>query len=389
MNGGESPMNVAIRCDASHAIGTGHVMRCLTLADQLHERGAEVTFLCREHDGNINDYIAQRGYEVIRLPHAHSKYECHPREGEGPSSFDSSSSEYARWLAVPIEIDARETVAALRERAGAVDWLIVDHYGLDERWEQGMRTLTRRIMAIDDLANRRHDCDLLLDQGHYPYQLQRYRNLVPPTCRALLGPEYALLRPEFLRGRAGLRHRDGVVRRILLFFGGVDPTNETAKAICALQPLCRDDLLVDVVVGGANQHHESIRPMCDRQPAMSYHRNVNNMAEMMARADLAIGGGGATTWERCYLGLPSVVLVMAENQRFMVEALAAEGALINAGWYADLSVRDLTTLISSLLEQPRLLQSIIRATLSIMGDRDTQAAQPVAKTMLEFVHAQA
>ena len=367
-------MNVAIRCDASHVIGTGHVMRCLTLADQLRDKGADVKFICRDHSGNMNSYIEEHGYEVHRLP-----------LNQAPD--DSYDDEYARWLVVSTEKDVQETVAWLREQKSTVDWVIVDHYGLDERWGRAVRPSVGHIMVIDDLANRAHDCDLLLDQGLYPHQPQRYPELVPLTCRVLLGPEYALLRREFIRVREGLRERDGVVRRILLFFGGVDPTNETAKAIEALKRLGRNDLLVDVVVGGGNQNHESIRRRCREQPGMSYHRNVDSMAEMMTRADLAVGGGGGTTWERCYLGLPSIALIIAENQRAMIEALATQGALISAGWHADLTVKDLTELITWVLERPRLLKEMGQSALRVMGDAGTHSNHPAAETIMELGNA--
>lgn len=368
-------MNVAIRCDASREIGTGHVMRCLTLADQLHDKGAGVTFICREHVGNINDVIEKHGFSVHRLPFI-----------DTPSDKDFES-EYARWLAVSTEKDIQDTLSWLRKQECSVDWLVVDHYGLDDQWEQKLRPFVGRIMVIDDLANRRHDCDLLLDQSFFEDSKDRYDGLVPDTCCMLLGPEYVLLRPEFVRARSCLQERDGLVRRVLVFFGGVDPTNETGKAVRALKALDRNDFTIDVVVGGANPHHEAIRQLCEREPGINYHRSVDNMAQMMARSDLAIGGGGTTTWERCYLGLPTITVLIADNQRMMIEALAARGAVINAGWHADLSIKDLVERLTLTVDQPELLKDMKQAALRVMGDENKPAENPVARAMMESEHA--
>jgi len=386
MNPEHASTRVAIRCDASYAIGTGHVMRCLTLAEQLRERGAEVTFVCRKHPGHINDIINERGYRVHSLPSATP--ESLGEIAEDVSSFTADNrTSYSHWLAVSVKQDAFETASALM-RIGSVDWLVVDHYGLDERWEHHLRPMVRRIMAIDDLANRRHDCDLLLDQGYYANQ-QRYRQLVPPESRTLLGPEYALLRPEFLRARSNLRRRDGNVRRILLFFGGVDPTNETGKAVRAIQGLDRPDLHVDVVVGAANRRYGSIHELCVESAHLHFHRGVDNMAELMAAADLSLGGGGVTTWERCYLGLPAIVLIMADNQRLMVESLSRKGALVNAGWHDILPVEKLRSLVFALVAQPRRLKTIGSCALRLMGNENRQAECPVAETMMELEYATA
>jgi UDP-2,4-diacetamido-2,4,6-trideoxy-beta-L-altropyranose hydrolase len=295
-------VNVAIRCDASYEIGTGHVMRCLTLADQLRGMGGEVTFISREHAGNINDVIEKHGFSVHRLPFI---------DTHSGRDFES---EYARWLAVSPEKDIHDTVAWLREQKSSIDLLVVDHYALDAEWEIAARPLVSRIMVIDDLANRRHDCDLLLDQNYFEDFEGRYDGLVPDHCRLLLGPGYALLRPEFIRARSCLQKRDGVVRRVLVFFGGVDPTDETSKALRALTTLTDYELKADVVVGQTNPHRAAVEKRCRQIPGMAYHAQVDNMAELMARAGLGLGAGGVTTYERCCLGLPTLITAIAKNQ---------------------------------------------------------------------------
>ncbi|MBW2737276.1 MAG: UDP-2,4-diacetamido-2,4,6-trideoxy-beta-L-altropyranose hydrolase [Deltaproteobacteria bacterium] len=168
--------------------------------------------------------------------------------------------------------------------------------------------------VIDDLADRPHDCDLLLDQNFYENLESRYDGLAPSGCKKLLGPKYALLRPEFREERKNLRKRDGYVKRIMIFFGGSDPTNETTKALEAVRMLNRPDIAVDVVVGSANPNKDKINKLCASMANVAYHCQVENMAQLMTAADLFIGGGGSTTWERCCLELPGLIMATAMNQ---------------------------------------------------------------------------
>lgn len=308
-------MRVAIRADASVEIGTGHVMRCLALAAALREKGAEVAFVCRDLEGNLCDLIEAQRFPAYRLP----------RSGEAGQDWRP---------------DAEQTVAFLAKVWPRADWLIVDHYRLDGRWESLVRAFTGKIMVIDDLADRPHDCDLLLDQNYCQGMDSRYSGLVPSYCCLLLGPAYALLRSEFSRAREGLKRRDGALRRMLVFFGGSDPTNETAKALAGIRQFNRPEVAVDVVVGSSNPRRDEIGRLCEALPNAAYYCQVDNMAELMASADLAIGGGGSTTWERCCLGLPALVAVLADNQAELVRAVAEYGAIVNLGWADRLAPAD-------------------------------------------------
>ncbi|MCL4469621.1 MAG: UDP-2,4-diacetamido-2,4,6-trideoxy-beta-L-altropyranose hydrolase [Sulfuricella sp.] len=309
-------MRVAIRADASVEVGTGHVMRCLALADALRERGAEVVFVCRDVAGNLCDLIEARQFPVCRLPRT---------DGNNPD-----------WRQ-----DAEQSGASLLKLWPKTDWLIVDHYRLDGRWETLARAFSEKVMAIDDLADRPHDCDLLLDQNYCHGMDSRYSGLVPSQCRLLLGPKYALLRAEFSRARASLKRREGTLQRILVFFGGSDPSSETAKALEGIRQFSRPEVVVDVVVGSSNPQREEIRRLCDTLPNVAYHCQVDNMAEMMAHADLAIGGGGTTTWERLALGLPAIVIAVAPNQEEISHQVGMLGALHYLGRAREVSANDI------------------------------------------------
>ena len=331
-------MRVVVRCDASATIGSGHVMRCLTLADTLARRGASVSFVCRPQPGDLQTLIERRGYRVSRL-----------------------DAELFGW-----EDEARQTCAFVAA-AGGTDLLIVDHYGLDARFESRLRQLSARILVIDDLADRPHDCDLLLDQNLYEALETRYVGLIPASCKTLLGPRYALLRPEFLQARLRLRPRLGELHRLLISFGGSDPSYETAKALAAVSLSGVKGLLVDVVVGISNPNIETLRTICAKIPGCVLHTQVDTMAALMSRADLALGSGGCTTWERCYLGLPSLTVVVAHNQHLLTEAVAAAGAAWNLGWHASLTARTVADLIAKLKEAPELLALASARGFALMG----------------------
>ena len=371
-----STRNVIFRTDSSTKIGSGHLMRCLTLADELKNRDISVSFVCREHTGNLIELIEQKGYPVERL---------HNPDKEYGTTFDEVA--HASWLGVSWEQDAEDTLASLGDTEP--DWLIVDHYAIDRRWEQILRRQVGKILVIDDLADRPHDCDLLLDQNLYPSMETRYDDLVPKTCQKLIGPKYALLRPEFAAARKSLRLRSGEIKRVLVFFGGVDPTNETAKALQALAGISDRQLEVDVVVGGGNLYKEQIQDLCAVHDAFHYHCQVDNMAELMAAADLAIGAGGSATWERCFLDLPSISVVIADNQLETTKAVAAAGATMFLGYCNNVSTEALATAVRHLMKNPVQVQDMGKMSLTIMGSGLSCERSTLADVIIGDSHAKA
>lgn len=360
-------MKVFIRADASLEIGSGHVMRCLTLAGALRGGGADVGFICRELAGNLCARIADMGFEVLRLPAA------------APTGEAADTPPHARWLGTDWETDAAQTTRMLGAGPMA-DWLVVDHYALDRRWEGAMCTAAARIMALDDLADRPHDCDLLLDQNFVRHPDTRYSGLIPLRCRQLLGPTYALLRPEFAAARRRSGKRTGEVARILVFFGASDLDNVTLKALRGLGLLDRREIRVDVVLGVNNPHRAEVRSFAAAMPQVFCHDYVNDMAELMTAADLYIGAAGTTTWERCCLGLPSLVITVAPNQALAIRGLEQAGATRVLGEGARLSAEDIMHAIQAVLATPAVLAGFSRASMALV---DGLGAQRVAEAMRE------
>lgn len=300
---------IALRVDASIAIGTGHFMRCLTLADELKKQGTHTRFISRYIPEHLLALLTTKGHEFRPL-------------NSGQETKPDGDLSHAEWLGTTQEADAHDSIGALSDQYW--DWLIVDHYALDARWEARLRHSAQKILVIDDIADRRHDCDMLLDQNLYEDMNARYAGKVPDECLLLLGPRYALLREEFRKLRGQVSPRLGSVKRILIFFGGVDADNYTGRAIQALVETGIMDFQVDVVIGAQHPCRESIEATC-RLHHLGCHVQTERMAELMAAADLSIGAGGVATWERCCLGLPALVISTADNQRKQIQDAALKG----------------------------------------------------------------
>jgi len=307
-------MRVLFRVDASLVMGTGHVMRCLTLARALHEQGHACLFISREHVGNLNALIGSEGFSLHALPTGRAQ---------------DGDLDHSHWLGASQAEDAvacQAPVAAWRP-----DWLVVDHYALDHRWETRVTPEGCRILVIDDLADRRHVCDLLLDQN-LGRRADDYRALVPDSCTLLVGPGNALLRADFsrLRDQSLARRKQTDLQSVLIALGGVDQHNYTGSILSALK-FCElpDGIRFTVVLGSTALHLQAVTAAADSCPwPIEVLSGIDDMALRMLEADLAIGAAGGTSWERCCLGVPTLLVILAENQRSGALALAATGAAL-------------------------------------------------------------
>lgn len=319
-----STKNLAVfRADASSGIGGGHVVRCLALATALREFGWRCLFVSCEGTTQTVPALEQSGCEIIEIPNTSS--------------------------ASPVALTSILT--------GGCGRLIVDAYNLDADYEAAIRPWTRQIIAIDDLANRNHDCDVVLDQT-LNRRPDEYAALVPPSCRLLLGTDFALLRPEF-SDRSRKRHSAAqqAVRKVLIAPGQTDPSHITGRAVEATQAALAD-AEIDIVIGQPSAN--LLEELESRSGSIRLHLNVSAqaMAELVSGADLAIGSGGVSSLERCVLGLPSIVIVTAENQTHVATELERSGAVVVAGSCADVSVSTLTKQISELANAPKRLSKM-------------------------------
>lgn len=313
-------MKVVFRADASMEIGSGHVMRCLTLADALCLNGAECLFVCREHEGHLADLIEERGHAVRLLATATFV------GGAGVSIDEEGSRE--SWLGCDWQEDAKNTRTVIADFEP--DWIVVDHYGIDARWERCFKD-EYKIFVIDDLANRDHCCSVLLDQNLGSVD-ENYKGKVPGSCRVMVGPEYALLRPEFsqLRGASLLRRKDTGLKHILISMGGSDAGNITSRVLEAVRDLeFLKDTTLSIVLGAQARTVKQVNEIAKTMPCpTTVFYDIRNMAEMMVSSDLAIGAAGSTSWERCALGVPSILICLADNQKQALDNLVKAGAAV-------------------------------------------------------------
>lgn len=334
-------MRALIRTDASVEIGSGHVARCLHLADALCSRGFMVTFACRDLPGHAMDLIAQHGHACYRLP------------GDADTASDAA------------------TCTAL---VGTLDLLVVDHYALDADWERRLRGHCRVLLAIDDLADRPHDCDILLDGNLLGGLARRYAGLLPSHCALWLGPAYLLIDARFqnLPPRAR-RESSTPLRRLLIFFGGSDPGDMTGMALDSIARVA-PGYAVDVICGAANTRWPAIQARCAARPTLwRGHRQTDRMPELMQTADLALGAGGSSHWERCLAGLPTLVVSIADNQVPVSRHLDALGACRYLGAQADLTPDRLDAALADALASPEITRAMGERARTLMPDGDSTA----------------
>lgn len=312
------------------------------------------------------ELIGRSGYEVTRLPALTTNSD---RGSPGTSQPE------AGW-----RTDAERTRKALL--AAGANWLVVDHYGLDQGWERVLRGSVRRVMVIDDLANRRHDCDVLLDQNFTNPRHERYSTLVPYGARQFLGSRYALVRPEFAELRqSALERRNGRRGRLFVSMGASDPPNDTAKALAGLKNLDDLRLKIDVVVGQSNPWKNELRELCAQMPLSQLHVQTPYIANLMTRADVAINAGGSTTWERCVLGLPAIVAIQSDDQSEVAEAVGHAGAQQVLGRSKELGPDDYARSIRELSEEALVHMSNVSAALC-----DGRGAARIADEMMGLDH---
>jgi len=343
--------NLVFRADSGMRIGWGHIMRCFSLGQIFKEKNVQVSFITKKLPNNISYFLEKNGFNIFYL---NKKKYC--------------------W-----KEDAIQTKKII-EDFGNIDWLVVDNYGLDIKWEKILKPYVKKLMAIDDMTLRVHECDLLLDQNYYENTKKLYFGFVPKECKILIGPKFALIRNEFHLMRKKLKARDGKINRILVSFGGSDHINEILKVINAIKKLDYNEINIDLVVTNSNKNLLKIKKFFSTSPNIIIHHQNFNMAELMKNADLAIGAGGSSTWERCCMGLPSIVSVFAKNQLQLTKEMRKKGCIVNLGISKKISSKDYTNAIKHLNKST--LSKMSKNGLKLVDGKGTSR---VAKEMLNLL----
>ena len=336
-------------------------MRCITLAVELIKRKCQVTFICRNLSGNHINIALEKKIKVCMI--------------DINSSLNSSKENNDISDKRQFQLnDFEETKLLLHD--DYPDLLIIDHYDLDIIWENEMQPYVSKIMAIDDLGNRKHDCQILLDQNDD--NVKKYTKLVPSSCMLLLGPKYVLLRDEFRNINLRKYKAPSRVKRILIFYTSGFDKGETLKALKGILH-SEEKYYVDVIVGKNNLNYIEINDICTNNN-WSLHIQIDFIAELMSKADLIFGSGGSASWERCVLGIPSVVSILAKNQESIAFDLDRLGAIINLGWHDEITLFDYS-IVLNIVDTKKLEKLSHQATKIVNKDGVSMVADKLLTRM--------
>ena len=363
--------DIVIRCDATTLTGIGHISRCINLASHLHSRGCQILFLCRCHQSSLHRQILSGKFQFLELPE---------RVGE---ACNSNIGPYEAWLSCSQLVDAHDCITAVcGEPNFSPSLLIVDHYALDITWEQKIvdNFPGLKLLAIDDLANRKHSVDILLDSGRYEQTVNHsYSGLIPKDATYLSGPRYSLLSNDYARYRQSVSVRESVAR-VLVFYGGVDSDNWCEKALKCLENLGFGHLDVDVVLGSNAPHIELIRSLLKPHRHWTLHVGIPSLAPLIAKADLAIGAAGIHSWERASLGLPAVAAAVVDNQNDVLLSLSDAGLVYPIARNDEPNiVEQIKHAITTVMNNPDVLSSMSKASLEAV---DCYGVHRIATTLL-------
>lgn len=360
-------MNVIFRSDASSKIGAGHITRCLSLARYLRSLGHNCKFICRVQKNNLIEKIKKEKFEVFPLRNSQKK--------QLTNNQINPYLDYIDWLETNQIHDAKQTIKVLSKEK--VDWIIVDHYSLDQSWETLLKAHTKKLMVIDDLVNRKHNCDLLLNQNLGSLK-KNYKNLVPPYCKQIHGSNYILLHQDYHLIKPKLRSFNVKINRIIVYFGNGEESVKYVKSVIeAFQDKNLESISLDIVINTKNSNIQKIKQLISKKRNFKLYSDLPNLAKIMSKSDLGIGAGGSTTWERCFLGLPSILIVTDNNQKSIANSIKKK----KAGLVFDSSKNLKEKIIKAVLllrKQPKLYHQLHKNSLKVC---DGQGSKRVAEIL--------
>jgi|HubBroStandDraft_6_1064221.scaffolds.fasta_scaffold157942_1 UDP-2,4-diacetamido-2,4,6-trideoxy-beta-L-altropyranose hydrolase len=339
------PGTILIRADASIAVGTGHVMRCLALAQEWRHKGGSAVFAMSQVTPAVKELLQRESVGVVQV------------------TAELGSAD-----------DAREAVAFARENEAF--WVVVDGYSFGAEYQEALKVAGLKVLFIDDNGHAApYSADLVLNQNAYADEALYPRR--DASTRLLLGPRFALLRHEFVEWRGWEREIPTVARRVLVTMGGSDPDNLTQKVVEAILP--EGDFEITIIAGGSNPHLAELRQLVSNSGhALRLLENASNMPELMANADVAVAGAGTTTWEMCFLGLPALLIVLADNQQGVADELRKQGIVVHLGRGSDLARSILATQLRSLAGSPAVRREMSQHGRALV---DGRGAERVVRAM--------
>jgi UDP-2,4-diacetamido-2,4,6-trideoxy-beta-L-altropyranose hydrolase len=338
-----------IRADANKEIGIGHVMRCLALAEWLYAKNVSPLLLTKFSNELIVLKIKQFKGKVTYLPDSLSQ--------AGDSYLHS------KWLNGSEDDDATLCSAVIEQeikiKGKSPLFILIDHYALAAPWEKKLAQYAN-ILVVDDLSDRPHECSWLVDQTFGKTEAD-YVSLVPQKTQLLIGPQYALIRKEFIDATVSLQRAFPKKKiKVLLTLGGVDKNNDTSKLLSLFDyyKSINNKIVITVITSNSNPNLADLKATISHMNNTSLLVDANNMAELMAEHDICIGAAGSTSWERCVMSLPTLSIVLAENQQTISKNLAEVGAIIDLGLVEDITKEVFFEGVNSLINNKDLYDTI-------------------------------
>ena len=325
-------MKIGIRVDSSDLIGLGHVVRCIHLAKKLQQGGHIVFFISQRLTGSVPNLIVENGFQVYFINSGKKESIILPING--------FKSEFDPWLNGRQSIDALETEKIIKKCP--LDLLIVDHYSIDAEWEKYLKGIVKSIIVIDDLANRKHCCELLIDQNYVHEYQKRYQPFVNSSCKTLLGPKYVIIGDEYLQYKNFDTEKSRVGNQLLIYFGGSDKFNFCDKAIQASLASQIPDLKIHVVVNSGRSSTATICEKYKKNSRIIIHEDLPTLAHLLKDVVCAIGAGGTTTYERCFMKVWSIVITIADNQIPVAKHMSENGYIEWLGHQSSVDINSIT-----------------------------------------------
>ena len=361
-------LTVAFRVDANSQIGFGHFSRCLTLALALKKKCKKIIFLSQELPEFLLNKLLINSFEYCRiLPLENINFQNHLKHSD--------------WLNNSQAKDSMQIVDFLSPEG--CDLLVVDHYAIDFHWERSVKKVCKKLLVIDDLADRAHECDIFLDQNLSSEDAFIYDGLLSTPCVSVYGPKYALMRPEFAELRS---QHNGCIdllsrQRIMVSMGGGDPNGMTVKILKLLTPKLMNRFLVDVVMGSMTDRYSDIEAIC-KNKEFNLHFQVENIHQLVDSALLVIGAGGISAWERCSLGVPSLMVSLADNQVRICKQVERAGAGVYLGHYDEFNAELFQLRIQDILHDNSRLISMSKSAYDLV---DGKGAERLTNFILSFL----
>lgn len=348
-------MNRAIifRVDASSLIGAGHFSRCLCLAIKLMEMNADVYFICRNLSEAYAQQLKSQGIHLIPLL----------SDQNSMQEKNTGRLVHSHWLEVSQSQDAADTIDAIKFLNREIVCIIIDHYALDQEYEKIVKSYVSKIVIIDDIADRVHACDILIDQNNTDQN--RYKNLIPAGCKQLLGPYYCILRDEFIETREKFSYNPEENKNIVVSMGAADPVNATFDIVKSLSHNDYIRSFLRVIVGFLNPHKEQIEWIC-KKSNIQVLSSLPLISQELVQAKFVIGASGVSAWERCYLGIPSLMIAIADNQVPIAKILHDQEAAIFLGMHADMKWENFSKTVESIYYNSKRLIEISKNAQSIV-----------------------